>query len=58
MVPWIVFYHGEQELASCTLQGSFPGEVQATVELLAGERGLPEEAIRVVLEDRPLRRPS
>lgn len=50
--PWIVFYHGERELGAVTLRGSFPGEVQATKELLAGERGLRAEDIRVALETR------
>jgi hypothetical protein len=55
MVPWIVFYHGERELAAVTLQGLFPGEIRETIALLACERGVPEDAIRVALEDRPLR---
>lgn len=49
---WFVFYLGTEELSACTLRGSFPGEVNATVELLAGERGVPKEAIRVAIEMR------
>ena len=55
MVQWIVFYHGKQELAAVTLQGMFPGEIRATIELLAHERGIPQDAISVSLQDRPLR---
>jgi len=55
MVPWIAFYHGERELAAVTLRGTFPGEIADTVDLLAYERGIPEDAIRVIQEDRPLR---
>ncbi len=55
MVSWIVFYHGERELAAITLRGTFPGEIRATAELLAYECGIPADAIRVALEDRPLR---
>lgn len=55
MVPWIVFYHRGQELAAVTLQGLFPGEIRATIELLAGERGIPSQEISVSLQDRPLR---
>lgn len=49
---WLVFYSGKKELAAITLRGTFPGEVEATVDLLAGENGIPKEAIRVVCEMR------
>lgn len=49
---WFVFYYGKQELGSCTLRGSFPGEIEATVELLAAENEIPPEAIRVAVEKR------
>ena len=49
---WLVFYNGKKELAAITLRGSFPGEVDATVDLLAGENGISKEAIRVVCEMR------
>lgn len=54
MVPWAVFYYGENELAAVTLRGLFPGEIMATTKLLAYEHGIPRDAIRVVREDRPL----
>lgn len=49
---WFVFYHGERELSACTVRGSFPGEIEATVELLAGENNIPQEDIRVAVEKR------
>jgi len=49
---WLVFYDGDRELGSYTLRGTFPGEAQATVELLAGENNIPPEAIRVATEKR------
>lgn len=49
---WLVFYNGKKELAAITLRGSFPGEVDATVELLAGQHGIQKEAIRVACEVR------
>ena len=49
---WLVFYHGEKELAAYTLLGTFPGELEATVELLAYENNIPKEDIRVVCETR------
>lgn len=35
--PWIVFFHGDKELASYTVKGTYPGELHATRELLAAE---------------------
>ena len=49
---WLVFYHGEEELAAYTLRGTFPGEAEATAELLAYENNITKEAIRVVCEMR------
>lgn len=49
---WFVFYHGKRELSACTVRGSFPGEIEATVELLADENNIPKEAIRVAVENR------
>ena len=53
MVQWVVFLHRGQELAACTLRGLAPGEIRATIELLAGERGIPSQEISVSLQDRP-----
>lgn len=47
---WLVFYHGEKELAAYTLRGTFSGERQATIELLACENGTSESEIRTVVE--------
>lgn len=52
MERWLVFYHGKKELASYALRGSFPGEEEATVELLSAEHCIPKEAIRVACETR------
>lgn len=49
---WMVFYHGEKELAAYTLRGTFKGEAEATIEQLALEHGIPKEAIRVTCEMR------
>ncbi len=49
---WFVFYWSTQELSACTLHGSFPGEVQAVVELLASENNISPEEIRVAIETR------
>lgn len=39
--PWIVFYGPDgKELASYSLRGSFAGELQNTIRLLAYEKGL------------------
>lgn len=48
--PWAVFYLEDKELSSYTLRGTFPGEAEATAELLASENGVPVEAIRIVCE--------
>lgn len=49
---WLVFYHGEEELASYTLRGTFPGEAEATAELLAYENNITKKAIRMTIEAR------
>ena len=41
-----------QELAAFTIRGTFPGETEATRDLLAAEHGLPPEQITVTIEDR------
>lgn len=50
----VVFYHktNHHELAAYTLRGTFSGEMEATVELLSAERGIPKEEIWVILENR------
>ncbi len=49
---WVVFYYEDRELASYTLRGTFSGEREATVALLAAERNIPPEAVRAVIEER------
>lgn len=54
MEEWAVFRNKEtgQELAAFTIRGTFPGEAEATRDLLAAEHGLPPEQITVTIEDR------
>ncbi|MGY3219138.1 hypothetical protein [Bacillus sp. TE9122W] len=42
MKKWIVFYnkHTNNELARMTIEGTFPDEIQSTIELLALDQGL------------------
>lgn len=42
---WLVFYHEGRELCRYTLRGTFPGEQQDTINLLAHEHGRPAEEI-------------
>lgn len=42
---WLVFFLNGKELASYTLAGTFPGEREATRELLAYENDVPVSAI-------------
>lgn len=49
---WLVFYHGEEELAAYTLRGTFPGEAEATVRLLAYENNINKEDIQMTIETR------
>ena len=53
MEQWVVFRNKEtgQELAAFTIRGTFPGETEATRDLLAAEHGLPPEQITVTIED-------
>lgn len=50
--PYAVFHHGDKELLAYTLRGTFAGEKDATIELLAGERGIPGNEITVTVEKR------
>ncbi len=52
MEDWIVFWHGDKELCSITVRGNFPGEIRATKELLAYEKGLNPEDITHTIERR------
>lgn len=49
---WKVFYHNEKELCAYTLEGTFAGEESATKEMLAYEKGIDIEEIKVVIETR------
>jgi hypothetical protein len=52
MEKYLVFYLNEKELAAYTLRGTFPGEREATIDLLAHENGVDPTAIRTEYEDR------
>lgn len=42
---WVIFYTGDIELLRYSLRGEGEGEREATIGLLAYERGIPEEEI-------------
>lgn len=52
MKKWFVFYHGDHELCAITAAEVFLGEIDATVEMLAGENGISKSSVRVALENR------
>lgn len=43
--PWLVFFLDGKEICSYTVRGSFPGERESTMELLAYEHDVPVSAI-------------
>jgi len=45
--PWIVFYCQGKEVCTITVRGTFPGEIGATMELLAAENNCRAEEITV-----------
>ena len=48
---WVVFRdQNGKELCAYTVKGTFRGELAATKELLASERGIPAEDISVTVE--------
>lgn len=42
---WIVFRHNGKELCRYSVQGTAPGELKSTLELLAYENDIPESEI-------------
>ena len=52
MEKYLVFYHGQKGLAAYTLRGTFPGERESTIELLARENGISPQAIHTKHEER------
>ena len=42
---WLVFYHDGKEICSYTIRGTFAGEKEETIKLLAYEKGIPEQEI-------------
>lgn len=49
---WLVFYHEGREICAYTLRGTFQGEREDTIALLAHERGIPAEEITCQVEER------
>ena len=53
MSKWIAFYDSAgKELAAYTINGTFEGELKATVDLLAFEHGISPEEITIKEEER------
>ena len=52
MKKWIVFYNKltNAELARITMEGTFPDEIQSTIELLALDQGLKTTDIYTVIK--------
>lgn len=44
---WITFNIDGKEIAAVTIKGTFPGEIKATAELLAYERGVDPTKITI-----------
>ena len=49
---WLVFYHNGKEICRYTLRGTFTGEKDETIKLLAAERGISETEIITRIEER------
>lgn len=49
---WLVFYHDGEEIGSYTIRGTFQGEREETIALLAHEKGIPPEEITARIEKR------
>lgn len=54
MGKWLVFRDDTtgRELCAYTIRGTFPGEAEATAELLAHENGLRVDQITITIESR------
>ena len=52
---WVVFRHEGREIWAYTLRGTFPGEQEETIKLLAHEKGIPAEDITAAIETRQKR---
>lgn len=48
---WLVFYHNGKEICRYTLRGTFAGECDNTVQLLAAERGIDASEITFAIVD-------
>lgn len=47
MELWITFSSGGKELVAYTVEGTFAGEVAATLKSIEAERGIPQDKILV-----------
>lgn len=47
MKLWITFSSGGKELVAYTVEGTFAGEVAATLKSIEAERGIPQDKILV-----------
>lgn len=50
--PWLVFLRNGEELLAYTLRGTFPGEAQETIKLLAFENGCEPAEITTTVVNR------
>lgn len=53
---WLIFRHEGRELFRYTIRGTFPGEREETINLLAYENGIQAEEIICTIETRTERR--
>lgn len=56
--PWVVFTLNGKELAAYTVRGTFSGELQATKESLAAEKGVDVSQIKHRIETRKTGKPA
>lgn len=49
---WLVFYHNGKEICRYTMRGTFSGEREETIKLLAADRGISETEIITRIEER------
>lgn len=49
---WVAFMRNDEELCAYTVKGTFPGELKATLELIAEENGCRPEEIFIKIRGR------
>ena len=50
--PWVVFILGGREICAYTVRGTFAGELQATKEMIAYDKGVALSAIETKIVER------